>query len=494
MLLCAGSLLHAQPSVSAKKITLTCEKVPFEQALQRVAQQAGVFFAYSVNFAEANRPVSFSVRNESMENVIIRICNQMGFLYKQQGKHFILKKKPAVSKPKSQRQPPPTTPKQTSPNQSRTNTTREPVKVLPAITSPSLDTTQVTQESSAPATIAVSDSGSTLMPDTDTLLVVDLTRPDSKTDTVTATVDSVLTFLFGTSRPSRRIVTPTRVFTYQPRVPPKPYTGDGLELFLFGNRERILPQSDTLQADTLPSDILTRASVSSPEKSLSASQFNRFRQWRLENGGFIVRTGLYVNEVTYLGAEVQLGLRFVFGIVNAGFTTNGITRIGYGAGVLVPVSRKWSIGAEWTVAHPQKKVFFYDKYLEDNATIHLASWHQRFQAVIRWRASKRIELTLSPTFNWMNTRYQMAGESLPFLLQSSSPFIGDQPSAQITSIARSSATIAPPYTFYDSYSDSRSFSVFYPDLVSTGYFRNTKLWIGGQVGFFYTFSFLKRRS
>lgn len=484
------TILTSYAQTSEKKITLTCDKVPFEKALQRLAQQAGVFFAYSLNFADANRPVSFSVKNESMNTALIRICGQMGFEYKQQGKHFILRKKVALPK---------------TPVKKATVVAKASPKIAqPTVPSVKKDSTPVV--AAAPVketardpqmdsvTIAMDSllaSADTIQADTDTLLVFDLDKPAPKVDTL---ADSVLVFLFKKSARSRKIVTPSRTYTYHPHPLPSIRTGADLERFLFGRRNDSEP--DTTQSDTLQPETNNNRQASDAKsyqtRRASGRSSRAYSQWQSNGSGFMVRPGIYFNEVTYLGAELQLGTPLVFGIVNLGLTNNSITRIGYGAGFSLPVASRWSVGAEFTTAKVRRSFEYADlALLPEEFDVQLSSWHHRIQAVLCWQVYPRLQLALSPTFNWLNTRYTANGYKQGIeMLDATHPVSIRYLS--FLDFLRTQNTIRPPYAFSDFNSDL--------DYVKEGFgkfrvenFRNTKMWIGGQVGIYYTFGGSFRR-
>ncbi len=488
---------HAQ--TSEKKITLTCDKVPFEKALQRLAQQAGVFFAYSINFADANRPVSFSVQNESLERVMARVCSQMGLEFKQQGKHFILRKKaPAAAKVPVKK--PATIAKASPPPVKPTPAVAPTPKkdTLPAITSgPAKETARDPKRDSletvADSLLAASDSV-----DSDTMLVFELDKPVMKSDTA---IDSVLVFLFNKSTKPRRIITPTRIYTYHPHPFPRIRTGADLERFLFGTRN--YNESDTLQADSLQNQNqqTTKNVAATNGRNVQAKrttpQYSKaFRKWRPNEYGFMVRPGIYVNEVTYLGAEVQVGTQSVYGIANFGLTNNGIKRLGFGAGFALPIARSWSMGADFTMAKVHKEYTYDNPGPEPPIQLRLNSWHDRLQVNLHWQATRRLQFTFGPSFNWLITRYQANRERLAVLVKTD-PYVPVEfiKELRFLSYGTSVNTINPPYRLRNSYSNlNLEYGILDSKRITLiEYFRNTKTWIGGQIGVYYTIGAARRR-
>lgn len=479
---------------SEKKITLTCDKVPFEKALQRLAQQAGVFFAYSLNFADANRLVSFSVKNEPMNTALIRICGQMGFEYKQQGKHFILRKKVVLPKTpvKKANVVAKASPKIAQPTVPSVKKDSTPVvaaaPVKETARDPQMDSVAIAMDS-----LLASVDTATAQADTDTLLVFDLDKSAPKVDTL---ADSVLVFLFKKSARSRKIVTPSRTYTYHPHPLPRIRTGADLERFLFGRRND--SEADTTQSDTLQPEANNNRQASAANRyqtrRASGRSSRTYSQW--PNGsGFMVRPGIYFNEVTYLGAELQLGTPLVFGIVNLGLTNNSITRIGYGAGFSLPVAPRWSVGAEFTTAKVRRSFEYEQPDPAPEFDVQLSSWHHRIQMVARWQVSARFQLALSPTFNWLNTRYTIDNGPLPFAIDRPFP-VPYKAYQKLFYFAATSRTIAPAYAGYGRNNDQQPFYIpsdEYLDFRTQAYFRNTKMWIGGQVGIYYTFGVSSRR-
>ncbi|MDJ1467754.1 STN domain-containing protein [Xanthocytophaga flava] len=514
---CVSLSAYAQNPSSGKRITMTCEKIPVEQALQRLAQQAGVFFVYSLHFVNAKQTVSFSVKNEPVDDVLTRVCDQIGLLYKKQGKHVILKKKAGtpitVAKAQTKKTvSSPTIAKKSPTEKLNPDTARPVIKEITHIATIPVDTQLISVSDS----ILLSDTLLTLSDTvtTDTLLVLEMPNSSrdsglSTEDTIKDEADSVLAlFLFRNHQPLRRIVTPSRIYNYKPHTSTKRFAhGDDIELFLFGGRMGIdSVTQDSLQTDSLAksNSIKRNANKSTTDKKVSTrvKRYKRPFEWGIDGSDFIVGvgvTGLYLNDVTNFAAELQVGLRSIFGVFNVGFLNNGMTRYGIGIGGLFPLGNtsKWSVGGEWTSARLHKReeyvkiknIYSYTNpyippyYYTD---VELTNWYHRLNLSVRRQIIRNAEIEVSTVFHWLTTRYKKEGReaSKYAAINEIDPFFPNE--------------LSPNRVLSKKIGDVQSVWVGNPNDFREGgremlQTRKTKLWLSLQISAYYTFDFSRRR-
>jgi len=129
------------------------------------------------------------------------------------------------------------------------------------------------------------------------------------------------------------------------------------------------------------------------------------------SAGWFVSGGIFANDITYGGLEIQGGLRRAFIVVNAGLLEGSRYRIGYGAGTSLSLDRRWDLQLTYTFARMRE---------EDNIKLAGHSWHgavirdnslrirlrhQQVKAMLHYRLTPRVDLLFGPTLNLIHARY-----------------------------------------------------------------------------------------
>ncbi len=132
---------------------------------------------------------------------------------------------------------------------------------------------------------------------------------------------------------------------------------------------------------------------------------------RRQSAGWFVSGGVFANDITYGGLEIQGGLRRAFVVLNAGLLEGSRYRIGYGAGTSLPLERRWDLQLTYTFARMRE---------EDNVKLAGHSWngavirdnslrvslrHQQVKAMLHYRLTPRVDLLFGPTLNLIHARY-----------------------------------------------------------------------------------------
>ncbi len=132
---------------------------------------------------------------------------------------------------------------------------------------------------------------------------------------------------------------------------------------------------------------------------------------RRRSAGWFVSGGIFANDITYGGLEIQGGLRRAFVVLNAGLLEGSRYRIGYGAGTSLPLDRRWDLQLTYTFARMRE---------EDNVKLAGHSWngavirdnslrislrHQQVKAMLHYRLTPRVDLLFGPTLNLIHARY-----------------------------------------------------------------------------------------
>lgn len=126
---------------------------------------------------------------------------------------------------------------------------------------------------------------------------------------------------------------------------------------------------------------------------------------------WFVSGGVFANDFTYGGVELQGGLRHAYIVLNAGLLEGTAYRFGYGAGTAVSLNRRWDLQLTYTFARVQQKddIKFIGRVgngviMRDN-TLRVNLRHQQVKLMAHYRISPRVDFLLGPTANFINARY-----------------------------------------------------------------------------------------
>ena len=89
-------LLFSQTS-QQPEITLSCQGISLESALEKISQRAGVYFIYSPSLLNLNRVVSFSAQNQPLAILLDQLGKEMSLTFRYEGKYVIIKKSELVA-------------------------------------------------------------------------------------------------------------------------------------------------------------------------------------------------------------------------------------------------------------------------------------------------------------------------------------------------------------------------------------------------------------
>src|ERR1700759_3168115 len=87
-------LWSAAAFAQSSQITYTCHATPLETVLTQIAKQSGYDFMYSRNFVDISKPVTLSVSNKSINDVLGMIETQASISFKLHDRHIIIKNNP----------------------------------------------------------------------------------------------------------------------------------------------------------------------------------------------------------------------------------------------------------------------------------------------------------------------------------------------------------------------------------------------------------------
>jgi len=126
---------------------------------------------------------------------------------------------------------------------------------------------------------------------------------------------------------------------------------------------------------------------------------------------WFVSGGVFANDITYGGLEIQGGLRNAFVVVNAGLLEGSTYRIGYGAGTSLSLHRRWDLQLTYTIARMRQKDdvrlvghSWNGVVIRDNS-LHISLRHQQIKALLHYHVSSRVDLSFGPTLNLLYARY-----------------------------------------------------------------------------------------
>lgn len=420
LLLWAGHTAFAQLStspVTEKKITLTCRHVRLEDALLQLSQKASVLFVYSANTLELDRPVSFTAYDQPLDELLGNLGRGMNISFIRYGDHVVVKTLPPVKTPV------------TVQREVVRESGREPGNLLQPEPDPSLY-----EASLQPQLIPAHDLGTHLL-----------------------AMDTMLFTSYKT----------------------------------FKNAEfRTKLDSVILRSVRKNARLLNTEAAGNP----------------INRQGF-VSLGLFANDFTYSGLELHAGITPFYGVINASIVNNNLYRIGYGVGSTFTLKNRWDMNIIYTFAQLEKdkdlivsSKHFYTVYKD---AIKLKSIQHQIKIMAQYNLSPRLAVQFGPSFNLLSTRYRFKNRSMPVstvtMPEANVPVI-NKPAPQpghdvyiqrprdavysnkaeylISDLLRTSNTIIPPYTLFNSYSDNN--------------YLNTRGWIGFEISFSYRINFSGR--
>jgi hypothetical protein len=88
-------LLFAQ--TPQPEVTLSCQGISLESALEKISQRAGVFFIYSPSLLNLNKVVSFSAQSQPLNKLLDQLGKEMNLTFRHEGKYVIIKKSELIA-------------------------------------------------------------------------------------------------------------------------------------------------------------------------------------------------------------------------------------------------------------------------------------------------------------------------------------------------------------------------------------------------------------
>lgn len=202
-----------------------------------------------------------------------------------------------------------------------------------------------------------------------------------------------------------------------------------------------------------------RKLILASDKSDAAEKPKKISNARLSKGsdGFYAAAGLTTSDVLYMNPQIKIGLPWLF--ASASWETNfKASGFFYGLGTSVKLSDHWDIqlsASSGTLA----KDFRWPTPTSDTIG-RMKTRLARIDILGKIHLSKRLVLQFGPILNFMKSKYSLRDSSIA----NSFPPSGD--------VSKDIFILNPPYTLSNSYKKK------------TG--TNKKMWVGIQIGIFYT--------
>ncbi|MBS0031883.1 hypothetical protein ACTJJ0_31480 [Chitinophaga sp. 22321] len=173
---------------------------------------------------------------------------------------------------------------------------------------------------------------------------------------------------------------------------------------------------------------------------------------------FLVNAGVSADEVYYANPAIQMGFPFLYGI--GSWSTNfKVSGFRWGGGISARVAEDWRIHLQVTTGNQQQS---YDTM---DIPRMLKTQHLKVALLAERQLNERFRIQAGVVWNNLLIRYEGNAQLMPSTPQ------------QMDEFYKELNLIRPPYTISNSYGEG----------------RNTKAWLGFQLGVFYNINFYRRR-
>jgi hypothetical protein len=211
---------------------------------------------------------------------------------------------------------------------------------------------------------------------------------------------------------------------------------------------------DSIEKSIIPSIIKNSTTPDSP-KTVKEKK----------NIRFFIKGGITANEIMYSNATLQVGLPEVYGTFSAGTNFN-LTELRFGGGTSIRLSDSWRLNLQVDFGKTIRnfKDFETDSSgapinSADAKRIKVNGKATRINILFERKLSKNLSLQLGPTFTMMKTEYFVNNRA------TKAGSLG-------TDADKKYRTVSPPFLISNSFNANST--------------SNSKIWVGVQVGLFYT--------